>query len=92
MEQQLQTGRLSLAEEKKVVADISALNKAKKSFDTFSSQQNSVESDKLALDEARSKLKVLDTKRDALRSEGMYSHESKCQSFFLWFVQANKVL
>jgi uncharacterized coiled-coil DUF342 family protein len=70
LEKKLQSGQLSLQEEKKVVADISALNKSKKSFETFTNHETSVENDKRLIEELRAKLKGTDAQRDALKSAG----------------------
>ena len=72
LEKQLESGALTLFEEKKVVGDISNLKKQKKTFEMLHSQQSTLQTDKLSLDELRPKLKELDQERDVLRSKGNF--------------------
>jgi uncharacterized coiled-coil DUF342 family protein len=64
LEKQLSMGNLTLAEEKKIISDISSMKKSLKSFDSVTSQQSLIEADRKALEELREKLKALDVKRD----------------------------
>lgn len=70
LEKQLESGKLTLPEEKKVVSEISNLNKAKKSIEGFSSQQSTVEADRKALEDLRAKLKETDGARDQFKASG----------------------
>lgn len=70
LEKELSMGNLSLAEEKKIINDISALKKSLKSFDSVTSQQSQVDADRKALEELREKLKALDAKRDEAKAAG----------------------
>jgi uncharacterized coiled-coil DUF342 family protein len=70
LEKQLSMGNLTLAEEKKIINDISSLKKSLKSFDAVSSQQSQVDADRKALEELRGKLKALDVKRDESKAAG----------------------
>ncbi|KAI9207171.1 uncharacterized protein BJ171DRAFT_493808 [Polychytrium aggregatum] len=66
LEKQLQAGRFSLNEEKKVVSDISQLKKSKKVFEGFDSQQTSVDQDQQTIDQLRKRLDELDPKRTSV--------------------------
>ncbi|KAJ3032633.1 hypothetical protein HDV00_007304 [Rhizophlyctis rosea] len=69
LEKQLQTGASSLLEEKRIVAEISNLKKAKKILEGFSAQGASVEGDKAKLDDLRAQLNAIDPQRTAVREK-----------------------
>jgi uncharacterized coiled-coil DUF342 family protein len=47
---------MRLVDEKRALSEISELKRSKKSFDTFGSQQDSIDSDKAKIDELKAKL------------------------------------
>ncbi|KAL2915050.1 multicopy suppressor of BFA (Brefeldin A) [Polyrhizophydium stewartii] len=67
LELDLQSGQAKLIEEKRMVAEISNLKKARKVLEGHSSQQSSAESEKAKIDAIRAELKTLDGERDAVR-------------------------
>ncbi|KAJ3046906.1 hypothetical protein HK097_000407 [Rhizophlyctis rosea] len=69
LEHQLQLGQAKLIEEKRIVAEISNLKKAKKILEGFSSSQSSTESEKAKLDDLRSQLNAIDPQRNAVREK-----------------------
>ncbi|TPX71215.1 hypothetical protein SpCBS45565_g01256 [Spizellomyces sp. 'palustris'] len=69
LERQLQSGEASLHEEKRIVAEISNLKKARKILEGFSSQQSSVESDKKQLDDLRAQLDAIEPQRNEIRTK-----------------------
>ncbi|KAI8814053.1 hypothetical protein BJ742DRAFT_704012 [Cladochytrium replicatum] len=70
LEQKLQTGQSALIEEKRIVTDISNLKKAKKTLDTVSSQQSTIEADKKQLEDLRNRLDTeVNPQRDALNAQ-----------------------
>ncbi|KAI8919564.1 hypothetical protein BC831DRAFT_438156, partial [Entophlyctis helioformis] len=68
LESELRTGQAKLIEEKRMVAEISNLKKARKVLESHSNQQSSSESDKATLDTLRAQVKALDEQRTTLRS------------------------
>ncbi|KAJ3281939.1 hypothetical protein HK104_011184 [Borealophlyctis nickersoniae] len=69
LEKQLQTGQAKLIEEKRMVAEISNLRKAKKVIEGFSAQQSSVQDERAKLDELRAQLNALHPQRNAVREK-----------------------
>ncbi|KAI8916489.1 hypothetical protein DFJ77DRAFT_460019 [Powellomyces hirtus] len=67
LERQQQSGEASLHEEKRIVAEISNLKKAKKILEGFAGQQSSVEDEKKNLDAIRAQVDALNPQRDEIR-------------------------
>jgi len=56
LEKQVETGQMRLVEEKRALSEISDLRRSRKAFDTFSTSQDSIDSDKAKIDELKTKL------------------------------------
>ena len=69
LEAQISSGSLSLFDEKKVVSEISNLRKAKKSLESLSSEQTSIETDRARMDEYKTELDALEPKRKEIKEQ-----------------------
>ncbi|KAJ3184169.1 hypothetical protein HDU87_005015 [Geranomyces variabilis] len=69
LERQQQSGEASLQEEKRIVAEISNLKKAKKILEGLTGQQASIEDEKKELADVRAQLAANDPERDAIREK-----------------------
>lgn len=69
LEQQLSSGSVKLFEEKRIVQEISNLNKSRKILEGFSSQQASFDAEKADIDTLRAKLDSLNPVRDQLNKQ-----------------------
>ncbi|KAJ3166835.1 hypothetical protein HDU88_002920 [Geranomyces variabilis] len=69
LERQQQSGEASLQAEKRIVAEISNLKKAKKILEGLTGQQASIEDEKKQLADVRAQLAANDPERDAIREK-----------------------
>ncbi|KAJ3153433.1 hypothetical protein HDU86_005263 [Geranomyces michiganensis] len=69
LERQQQSGEASLQAEKRIVAEISNLKKAKKILEGLTGQQASIEEEKNLLADVRAQLAANDPERDAIREK-----------------------
>ncbi|KAG5463709.1 MAG: hypothetical protein BJ554DRAFT_4529 [Olpidium bornovanus] len=56
LDREVESGRLKLIEEKRLVSEINALKKARRTVETFQTLQEAIEADKAAMDELRKQL------------------------------------
>lgn len=88
MEKSVESGNLRLAEEKKVVKEISTLKKLKKNFDSFATAQASIDADKAKIAELKATLDDKESKAisarfnevrdklDAIRAASQEAHKN----------------
>ncbi|KAJ1551544.1 hypothetical protein HK096_008802 [Nowakowskiella sp. JEL0078] len=69
LDKQLVSGGVTLTEEKRIVSDISGLRKIKKTLESATGQQASVDTDKKSLDVLRKELEEITAKRDDLNKQ-----------------------
>ncbi|KAJ3193287.1 hypothetical protein HK101_005083 [Irineochytrium annulatum] len=69
LEQQITSGGLKLIEEKRIVTEISALKKAKKTLETLGVQSSTVEDDQKEIDALRTQLDALNPRKDEINKQ-----------------------
>lgn len=74
LEKQVESGTMRLVEEKKALSEVSELRRARKTFDTFGSAQESIDADKAKIEELKSTLdnpeyKSLNERYEAIQKE-----------------------
>lgn len=74
LERQVESGTMRLVDEKRALAEVSELRRARKSFDSFGSAQESIDADKAKIEELKSTLdnpefKALNDRYEAIQKE-----------------------